>query len=185
MSPETIQMSSFAEELQKVSIALANCTRNSLLLIDEFGKGTNSLDGMSLFGALVAFLDNSNSPMTLLSTHFQELITHQLIRESDSVRFYTMEMAYSEQPVFLYKLIKGKPRGSYGFNCARLGGIHDEVIKRAETIRLSFREKEEIRPICKTGRIQKAKEILSVFSRYRENQSPQEFFNKVEHILKP
>lgn len=185
VSPETIQMSSFAEELQKVSIALTNCTESSLLLIDEFGKGTNSLDGMSLFGALVAFLDHSNSPMTLLTTHFQELITHQLIRESDSVRFYTMEMAYSEQPVFLYKLIKGRPRGSYGFNCARLGGISNEVIKRAETIRLSFREKGEIRPICKTGRIQKAKEILSVFSRYRENQSPQEFFNKVENILKP
>ena len=116
---ETRYSSSFADEICQVSVALNNCTQNSLLLLDEFGKGTCTLDGMSLVYGLLKELENNVLGTVLLTTHYQELISYSYVKESSVLKFYTMEMADADEPVFLYKLTRGLPNGSHGILCAK------------------------------------------------------------------
>lgn len=175
--------SSFSEEISQLAIALNNCTPRSLVILDEFGKGTNPLDGMSLVGSLITHLESNNPPLTLICTHFQELITHSLILESEITKFYTMEIAYSDQPVFLYKLIRGKPIGSFGIFCAKWAGVADDIIKRAEEVKECFRTGKELRPLTRTDRIDKSKQIIRMLSHYKEGDSPQDFLQRVQELM--
>ena len=136
---ESRYSSSFAEEISQVSVALQNSTINSLILLDEFGKGTCTIDGMSLVAGLLTEFEESLSPTVILTTHYQELLTYGYVKESALVKFYTMEMAESEEPVFLYKLVRGLPSGSYGIWCAKWAGVADDVIFRAREIRKYLR----------------------------------------------
>ncbi|CAG9313704.1 unnamed protein product [Blepharisma stoltei] len=175
--------SSFSEEIAQLTIALNNSTPSSLLILDEFGKGTNSIDGMSLVGSLLSHLQVNSPPLTLLCTHFQELITHSLISESEIMKFYTMEIAYSDHPVFLYKLIRGKPMGSFGIFCAKWAGISEEVIKRAEEVKESFRNGKELRPLPRIDRIEKSKQVLRMLSHYKDGDSPEDFLGKALQLM--
>lgn len=137
---ESHNISSFAEELSQLSIALNNCTEKSLILIDEFGKGTSPVDGICLFSSLVSEIEEDFKVTVLLTTHFEELFSYSMIKESNIVRFYTMQMAFSDNPVYLYKLIRGLPSESSGIICAKWAGIADDVIDRALEIKENLKK---------------------------------------------
>ena len=173
----------FEEEISQVSILLNNASYKSLVLVDEFGKGTNSVEGMSLMGALINYLNKETSPLCLLTTHFQELITHKIVPETTAVKFYTMEMALRQEPIFLYKLIKGKPIGSFGFNCAKWAGIGEEILRRAEEVRESLRNPQnQLRPLATTKRSQ-YNQVMKLLSSFQENDDPYLFLQKIYALM--
>jgi DNA mismatch repair protein MSH5 len=135
---ESRNQSAFAQEIAQLSIAISNSTERSLVILDEFGKGTSAEDGMALVGALVRYLDKPEAPLSLITTHYQELINYDIIQESDTVKFYTMELPPTEQPIFLYKLIRGRPIGSFGIKCASWAGLSEGIITRAVEIKKSL-----------------------------------------------
>lgn len=132
--------SSFAIELEQLKRALEGCSRESILLIDEFGKGTLTEDGISLLAALIEYIaELEHPPWTIIVTHFREVFDHLSETVKDSINWLQMEVcskAIGEQdePVFLFKAVSGISAKSLGIHCAKSAKIPDSVIKEAQEI---------------------------------------------------
>lgn len=135
--------SAFLIDLQQVALALQSMTAKSLLIIDEFGKGTDAIDGAALFGALVEHLTDPGRirPRTLVATHFHEILRSEILRPSKRMALKHMHIIIDrdaeqigDQVAYLYQVQDGPSLSSFGINCAALGGIPDEVIARAEQL---------------------------------------------------
>ncbi|XP_023007702.1 DNA mismatch repair protein MSH5 isoform X5 [Cucurbita maxima] len=135
----TAEQSTFMIDLLQVGMMLRQATCQSLCLIDEFGKGTLTEDGIGLLGGTIDHFASSNdSPKVLVCTHLTELINESLLPMCKRIKFYNMSMirpdndcTENEDIVFLYRLVPGHALPSYGLHCALLAGVPDEVIKRA------------------------------------------------------
>ncbi|XP_038903571.1 DNA mismatch repair protein MSH5 isoform X6 [Benincasa hispida] len=135
----TAEQSTFMIDLLQVGMMLRQATCQSLCLIDEFGKGTLTEDGIGLLGGTITHFASSNdSPKVLVCTHLTELINESLLPMCERIKFYNMSViradndcTENEDIVFLYRLIPGHALPSYGLHCALLAGVPDEVIKRA------------------------------------------------------
>lgn len=138
--------SSFEIDSEQISEALALCTDKSLLLIDEYGKGTDVVDGPALFGAIILFLSEKiNCPRTIACTHFHGLFHANLLSTNISgVSFYQTDIIQSENIdiiknitnenigiTFLFKIKKGISRNSLGIYCAKICGMRKEILERA------------------------------------------------------
>ncbi|KAG9253534.1 muts domain V-domain-containing protein [Emericellopsis atlantica] len=135
--------SAFAIDLRQMAFAMASSTPKSLILIDEFGKGTNSDDGAGLMAAAVNFfLDRDKpSPRLLLATHFHELFETGLLSNHPGLDVAHMEILSDEQSrktddqiTYLFKLAPGHSNSSYGSHCALMNGVPSAVVNRAEAI---------------------------------------------------
>ncbi|XP_023553301.1 DNA mismatch repair protein MSH5 isoform X1 [Cucurbita pepo subsp. pepo] len=135
----TAEQSTFMIDLLQVGMMLRQATCQSLCLIDEFGKGTLTEDGIGLLGGTIDHFASSNdSPKVLVCTHLTELINESLLPMCKRIKFYNMSVirpdndcTENEDIVFLYRLVPGHALPSYGLHCALLAGVPDEVIKRA------------------------------------------------------
>ncbi|XP_050941703.1 DNA mismatch repair protein MSH5 isoform X3 [Cucumis melo] len=138
----TAEQSTFMIDLLQVGMMLRQATCRSLCLIDEFGKGTLTEDGIGLLGGTITHFASSNdSPKVLVCTHLTELINESLLTMSERIKFYNMSVirpdndcTENEDIVFLYRLVPGHALPSYGLHCALLAGVPDEVIKRAAVV---------------------------------------------------
>ncbi|CCG84549.1 protein of unknown function [Taphrina deformans PYCC 5710] len=135
--------SSFMCDLQQVSVALQLMTARSLLVIDEFGKGTEACDGAALFGALVEHLTDANNirPRSLVSTHFHEVLRPEYMRMNSAMSLKHMEIIINknaeqikDQIAHLYRVADGPTLSSFGINCAALGGVPDHILARAQQL---------------------------------------------------
>mmetsp|Transcript_3936 Transcript_3936/g.6010 ORF Transcript_3936/g.6010 Transcript_3936/m.6010 type:complete len:214 (+) Transcript_3936:1543-2184(+) len=143
--------------MSQCSKMLRHCTFRSLLLIDEFGKGTNPIDGASLVVALIRYLSAEGKLVrckALLTLHFLEIFRNGLIGMKSegsgilnlpNVSAFHMEVHIPEKseavksngkvdPVPLFKLVPGVALSSHSFSCARLGNLPEKVIQRAMKI---------------------------------------------------
>lgn len=136
---DSLNSSAFESELKRLSCALTGATERSLLLLDEIGKNTSTVDGMALLHATATWLQRIPCPFALISTHYKELVTLGLLQETTQLRLFTMEMKESEEPVFLYKLIPGLPISSHAFHCAKLAKVPAGVLNRAAALRQQIR----------------------------------------------
>lgn len=136
---DSLDSSAFESELKRLSCALTGASDRSLLLLDEVGKSTATVDGMALLHAIATWLQRISCPFALLSTHYKELVTLGLLRETEQMRLFTMEMKESEEPIFLYKLIPGLPQSSQAFHCAKLAKVPVTVLNRAAALRQQIR----------------------------------------------
>lgn len=129
--------STFLVELNETSIILKHCTYNSLVLLDELGRGTSTYDGTAIARSVADFLANL-SCRTLFSTHYHTLVDSF----QDDPRIHLGHMACvvenendeditKENVTFLYKYTRGNCPRSFGFNAAKLAGISHEIIRRA------------------------------------------------------
>jgi len=133
----SVGLSTFMIDLNQVATAVQGATDNSLVIIDEFGKGTATIDGLSLLSATLRYwlARGSGCPKTLVSTHFHGLIRQNLLPQSALVKYQTMEvMQEEEELVFLYQLVDGHADSSFACHIASLAGIPDELIKRAHQV---------------------------------------------------
>ena len=127
--------STFMVEMNEVSNILRNATKNSLLILDEIGRGTSTFDGLAIAWAVIEHIANKNilGAKTLFATHYH-LLT-ELEEKMDNVKNYCIAVKErGEDIVFLRKIIPGGTDRSYGIEVAKLAGVPDMVIERAKEI---------------------------------------------------
>jgi DNA mismatch repair protein MutS len=127
--------STFMVEMNEVANILRNATANSLLVLDEIGRGTSTFDGLSIAWAVVEHISNPKllGAKTLFATHYHELT--ELEGKLDNVNNYCIAVKEKgDDIVFLRKIVKGGADRSYGIQVAKLAGVPDSVINRAKEI---------------------------------------------------
>ena len=127
--------STFMVEMTEVANILRNATRNSLLVLDEIGRGTSTFDGLSIAWAVVEHISNTKllGAKTLFATHYHELT--ELEGTIAGVKNYCIAVKeQGDDIVFLRKIVRGGADKSYGIQVAKLAGVPDSVISRAKEI---------------------------------------------------
>ncbi|MCL1787210.1 MAG: DNA mismatch repair protein MutS [Defluviitaleaceae bacterium] len=125
--------STFMVEMTEVANILHNATPNSLVLLDEIGRGTSTFDGLSIAWAVLEYMSTKIGAKTLFATHYHELT--ELEGKIDGVANYCFTAKEDgKNIVFLRKLIHGAAGQSYGVHVARLAGLPSVVLKRAATL---------------------------------------------------
>ena len=133
--------STFMVEMSEVANILRNATSNSLLILDEIGRGTSTYDGLSIAWAVVEYISSTDllGAKTLFATHYHELT--ELEGKLEGVNNYCISVKESgDDIVFLRKIIKGGADKSYGIQVAKLAGVPEVVLARAKEISAELSE---------------------------------------------
>lgn len=126
--------STFMVEMQETANILQNATSQSLVILDEIGRGTSTYDGVSIAWALTEFLHHQVGAKTLFATHYHELINlAETLEKAKNFSIAVRENA-TEGVVFLYKILAGGVDKSYGIEVAKLAGLPQTVIAKAQSI---------------------------------------------------
>ncbi len=132
--------STFMVEMVEVAAILNNATNKSLVILDEVGRGTATFDGLSIAWATVEYLHNHNQSRALFATHYHELTA--LDKRLNRVSLHTMRVKeWQGEIVFLHEVGAGAVDRSYGIHVARLAGLPDNVLMRAEQVLAQLEEK--------------------------------------------
>ncbi len=127
--------STFMVEMTEVANILRNATRNSLLILDEIGRGTSTFDGLSIAWAVIEYVSNTKilGSRTLFATHYHELTELEgILAGVNNYCIAVKEMG--DDIVFLRKIVKGGADKSYGIQVARLAGVPEPVLVRAKEL---------------------------------------------------
>ena len=125
--------STFMIEMLEVSNILKNATNNSLLILDEVGRGTSTFDGLSIAWSVMEYIANHLLSKTLFATHYHELT--DLEGKLDGVKNYRISIKeFNNSVIFLRKIVRGGANKSFGIEVASLAGLPQEVITRAREI---------------------------------------------------
>ena len=140
--------STFMKDCQQMSKCIYKNTKDSLVLIDEFGKGTDVNDGPGLLGSIIKyFLNLRETPIVLISTHLTEIFEPDMIGMDEGINFKQMKVIVAEDIdsdsindnkkfdiTYLYEMIDGITNDSGGLYCAYRCGIDKEIIEKAKFI---------------------------------------------------
>ena len=187
--------STFMIEMLETASILNQSTNRSLAILDEIGRGTSTYDGLAIATAIVEFLHNtpSISCKTLFATHYHEMTgISSYLR-----RVYNLKVQVSEnmdEVIFLHKIIKGSANKSYGVHVAKLAGIPENVITRANKILQSFEndssnklgnDQQLSMSLFENGKKQITEELINQINNIDiENITPVEAINKLYDIKK-
>ena len=163
--------STFMVEMTEVANILRNATANSLLVLDEIGRGTSTFDGLSIAWAVVEYISNPKvlGAKTLFATHYHELT--ELEGTLDGVNNYCIAVKErGDDIVFLRKIVKGGADKSYGIQVAKLAGVPETVIERAKKL---------VAELSDADISQKAKDIAQ-YSKKKEKMN--EEYKKVDEL---
>ena len=155
--------STFMVEMSEVANILRNATKDSLIIMDEIGRGTSTFDGLSIAWSVVEYIADKDfvGAKTLFATHYHELT--ELEGKLSSVNNYCIAIKQEgDHLVFLRKIIRGGADRSYGIEVAKLAGIPNEVIERARDIS-NYLAEEDITGKAKT---------IDVVSTHKEKKAP-------------
>ncbi len=175
--------STFLVEMTETANILHNATNRSLILLDEIGRGTSTLDGVSIAWAVVEFLhkESSIAARTLFATHYHELA--DLADRLERVRNFSVRVKeWNDKVVFLRRIVPGSVDRSYGIQVARLAGLPNEVIRRAKQV-LRHLEKEHGNAPLRISSVGDTPQI-DMFQRERE-EILEEIVNLVPEELTP
>jgi len=127
--------STFMVEMVETANILNHATSKSLVILDEIGRGTSTFDGLSIAWAVAEFLHDSpdNQARTQFATHYHEL-TELSITKKGVQNYNVAVKEYGDQIIFLRQIIKGGADKSYGIHVAKLAGLPDSVISRANEV---------------------------------------------------
>ena len=132
--------STFMVEMKEAKNAICHATENSLILFDELGRGTATYDGMSLAAAILEYVSVKIGAKTLFSTHYHELTTMEAkIPFIKNVHVSAIEE--NGKLTFLHKIKNGAVDKSYGIHVAKIAGLPDEVILKAQSLLDDFEKK--------------------------------------------
>ncbi len=138
--------STFMVEMMEVASILKEATKNSLVILDEIGRGTSTYDGLSIAWAVAEYIADKEKcgAKTLFATHYHELT--ELENKLDGVKNYSIAVKEKgEDIIFLRKIVEGGTDESYGVHVARLAGVPQNVTKRANEILRSLERKSVLR----------------------------------------
>ena len=134
--------STFMVEMMEVATILKNATSNSLVILDEIGRGTSTYDGLSIAWAVAEYIADKErcGAKTLFATHYHELT--DLENKLEGIKNYSIAVKEKgEDIIFLRKIVNGGTDESYGVHVARLAGVPKDVTKRANEILRSLERK--------------------------------------------
>ena len=131
--------STFMVEMLETAVILNKATENSLVLLDEVGRGTSTYDGLAIAQATIEHLHNSllGTPLTLFATHYRELT--EIVSTLDRIK--NCSVSVKETPdgyVFLHQIIEGSSDRAYGIHVAKLAGLPSTVVLRAAELVKTF-----------------------------------------------
>lgn len=192
--------STFLVEMQEAANILNNATANSLILLDEIGRGTSTFDGISIAWAVTEYLHENPevAAKTLFATHYHEL--NEMAEIFPRIKNYKVEVReYDDKVIFLHKVNPGRADHSYGIQVAQMAGLPQFVTNRAKEI-LNNLESKELTPYEikkeKLAKIQRIDNQISLFEfkddKLREelkglevdNLTPIEALNKLNELKK-
>ncbi|MEG1043610.1 MAG: DNA mismatch repair protein MutS [Oscillospiraceae bacterium] len=151
--------STFMVEMNEVASILKSATSNSLLILDEIGRGTSTFDGMSIARAVLEYISDRRKlgAKTLFATHYHELT--DLEQQLDNVKNYNIAVKKNKDDIiFLRKIVPGGTDDSFGIEVSKLAGIPDWIIKRAFSI-LKELENNSAQPVKFTQNIKQENQI--------------------------
>jgi DNA mismatch repair protein MutS len=135
--------STFSVEMAETANILHNATKNSLVILDEVGRGTSTYDGLSIAWAVVEYIHDVIGAKTLFATHYHQL--NRLEEHYDGIVNYNVLVKETENGIrFLHKLTRGGTDKSYGIHVARLSGIPSDVVERSKSIMTQFEINDEV-----------------------------------------
>ena len=162
-------------EMNEVSNILNNSTKNSLIVLDEIGRGTSTYDGLSIAWAVTEYISNKSmiGAKTLFATHYHELT--ELENKLDGVKNYKVVVHEKESGsiTFLRKIVRGEADRSYGIEVAKLAGVRQEVIDRACEILEDLEERDEHKEIRVTMKSHEPKRNISQIHNENKIELPQ------------
>lgn len=176
--------STFMVEMSEVSNILNNATENSLLILDEIGRGTSTYDGLSIAWSVVEYITKKIKAKTLFATHYHEL--SELESKLKSVKNYRILIKETDDKIiFLRKIAEGSIDRSYGIQVANLAGLPDEVVARAKEILKQLDESDINKPFAKRkkDRINDNFQV-SMFQEPVEDNISKGYKDFVENIIK-
>ncbi|XP_076592847.1 mutS protein homolog 5 [Chaetodon auriga] len=166
----SVGLSTFMIDLNQMAQALNSSTGNSLVLIDEFGKGTNTVDGLSLLAASIShWLRKApvDVPHVLLATNFHSLMHQGLLPSSGLLSLLTLETAVDgDELVFLYQLKEGICQSSYAANIATLAGLPVSLVQRGVEVSELYKTGRSIKRIDRASSDEHANRCSSVVVRF-------------------
>jgi len=136
--------STFMVEMSELANIINNATRKSLIILDEIGRGTSTFDGLSIAWAVVEYISEKEklAAKSLFATHYHELT--ELEDKLEGVLNYCVKVEQNGKNIlFLHKIVRGGASGSYGIHVARLAGIPEKVLERADEILLTLEKSEK------------------------------------------
>ncbi|MDA1340860.1 MAG: DNA mismatch repair protein MutS [Verrucomicrobia bacterium] len=162
--------STFLVEMNETALILHHATRDSLVILDEIGRGTSTLDGLSIAWAVGEHLHDEVQAKTLFATHYHELAELALTR-SGVMNFRVDVREEKDRVVFLRRIVEGGADRSYGIQVARLAGLPPSVLRRAGEILQGLEEREtdasgkpaRIQPKGAASKVQKERNQLDLF----------------------
>ena len=134
--------STFMVEMMEVASILKEATKNSLVILDEIGRGTSTFDGLSIAWAVAEYIADKEKcgAKTLFATHYHEMTT--LEKDGNGIKNYSIAVKEKgEDIIFLRKIVEGGTDESYGVHVAKLAGVPKDVTKRANEILKSLERK--------------------------------------------
>ncbi|XP_071511736.1 mutS protein homolog 5-like, partial [Diadema antillarum] len=143
----SVGLSTFMIDLNQLSTAVRNATESSLVIVDEFGKGTNTVDGLSLLVAAVRhwLALGPKCPHLLVSTHFHAVVREGLLLASKLLSYQTMDVLENEgELVFLYQLTNGHANYSHAGHIALTAGLPEELVNRGKQVSKLLQENKPI-----------------------------------------
>lgn len=169
--------STFMVEMSELANILKNSTSNSLVILDEIGRGTSTYDGLAIAWATVEHISNITKCKTLFATHYHELT--ELEDTLNNVKNYKVEVEENgEDVIFMHKIVKGYADSSYGIYVAKLAGIPSKTITRAKTILKDLKLNDIAKKKIESSKNIDAKEIAVDMFNYNLN----ELANKLSQI---
>ncbi|XP_036931500.1 mutS protein homolog 5 isoform X2 [Acanthopagrus latus] len=183
----SVGLSTFMIDLNQMAQALNSSTGNSLVLIDEFGKGTNTVDGLSLLAASIShWLRKApvDLPHVLLATNFHSLLQLGLLPSSGLLSLLTLETAVDgDELVFLYQLKEGICQSSYAANIATLAGLPTSLVQRGVEVSELYRTGRSVKRIDNSSSDEQANRCRSVVEKFLSLDLEDKDLN-LQHFLK-
>lgn len=129
--------STFMVEMTETANILNNATADSLIILDEVGRGTSTYDGVAIAWSIIEYINSTLKSFTLFATHYHELIA--LADQYSNIKNFNVQVSENNgEIVFKHKIIAGGTNRSYGIHVAKLAGLPADVIKKADDILKSF-----------------------------------------------
>ncbi|XP_071404011.1 mutS protein homolog 5-like [Pithys albifrons albifrons] len=165
----SVGLSTFMIDLNQIAKAVNNATERSLVLIDEFGKGTNTLDGLALLAAVLRYWlrQGTQCPQVFVSTNFHSLMQLDLLPDTPLLEYLTMETHQDgDELIFFYQIKQGMSTVSHAANIAALAGMPAKILERGIEVSELIRNGKPIKRLddpLKGERMEKCKSVVEKF----------------------
>ena len=167
--------STFMVEMSELSNILKNATEESLVILDEIGRGTSTYDGLAIAWATVEYITEKIKCKTLFATHYHELT--EVAKKIKCVNNYSVQTEErGDDVIFLHKILKGAADDSYGIYVAKLAGLPKETITRAKAILKELELSDIAKKTIETSKKVNAEDIAVDMFNYK--------LNEISRILK-